>query len=59
MVAETLGISNAVGKGFDSIGDAQAWCDAFILGNSPQRIADLRAEVDDLVVELAATRSHM
>ncbi|KZV60657.1 hypothetical protein PENSPDRAFT_694079 [Peniophora sp. CONT] len=59
MIADTAGVSGAVGKGFDSTAEAQEWCDSFILSENARRIASLRAEVDDLVVELAAARSRM
>ncbi|KZV64123.1 hypothetical protein PENSPDRAFT_669261 [Peniophora sp. CONT] len=59
MIADTAGVSNATGRGFDSVEEAQEWCDTFILAENPGRIAQLRAEVDDLVVELAAARSRM
>ncbi|VDB99230.1 unnamed protein product [Peniophora sp. CBMAI 1063] len=59
MLAEISGVSNAVGRGFDSVLEAQEWCDEFILRENPARIAALRAEVDALVAELLGARSRM
>ena len=59
MVADTSGVSGAQGKGFDSVQDAQAWCDSFTKQKNPDRIAALRAEVDVLVWELAAANARM
>lgn len=59
MVSDTSGVSNATGKGFDSVAEAQQWCDEFIVAENPRLIAELRARVDDLVVELAASRVRM
>ena len=59
MVADTSGVSGAQGKGFDSVQDAQAWCDSFTREKNPDRIAALRAQVDVLVWELAAANARM
>ena len=55
----TSGVSGAIGKGFDSVPEAQTWVDNLILANHPERISALRAEVDNLVVELGVARSRV
>lgn len=59
MVADTTGVSGSSGKGFDSVADAQKWCDEYTLAENPRRIAALRAEVDVLVAELSSARERM
>lgn len=57
MVADTAGVSGAVGKGFDRVGDAEKWCNSFIAAYNPRRIAELRAEIELLDQELASVTS--
>ena len=58
MASDVAGVSNAEGKGFDSVHEAQVWCDEYTLSEVPGRIAQLRAEVDTLVAELIAARAR-
>ena len=59
MLSATSGVSGAFGKGFDDFASAQKWVDDLVLARHPGRIALLRAEVDELVQEVAGARSRM
>ncbi|VDC04055.1 unnamed protein product [Peniophora sp. CBMAI 1063] len=59
MLSETSGFSGAVGRGFDTVKEAQDWCDEHILAVNPRRIADLRTEADALASELQSAQSRM
>ena len=59
MEADVTGISGAFGKGFDSVREAQGWCDEFIMTNNPGLIAKREAELSLLVSELDAARGRM
>ncbi|VDB88550.1 unnamed protein product [Peniophora sp. CBMAI 1063] len=59
MVADTSGISGAAGRGFDSVAEAQEWCDRHILEVNPGRISELRVELERFQSELHGAQSRM
>ena len=59
MVSDTSGVSGACGKGFDSVVEAQAWCDEFIMDKNQHLIDALLVQVAVLTSELAGARSRM